>query len=255
MKVRKANVFWAGLVILSLLLLPVLSQPAQAKSWKWEVAPYIWMMGMDGSATVKGQKVDVKASFSDILEDLNFAFLGYVEAHRGPWSIYFDGSYLLVSQTATGPVATTDVDVTTYLVDFGASYEVASGPMGQGGRVAFDVLGGGRYTYLKGKIKVRGLGSIEDSYNFIDPIVGLRLRADFSPSWSFNFRGDIGGFGLGSELTYKVQALVGYRFNQMTALWLGYRYQYFDYKEGSGAGAFRIKMGMHGPMLGLSFSF
>ncbi len=62
--------------------------------WEFVVAPYLWMAGMIGDVTVKGTDSEVDAGFSDILDSLDAAFLGYIEARKGKWGFYTDASYL-----------------------------------------------------------------------------------------------------------------------------------------------------------------
>jgi hypothetical protein len=50
--------------------------------------------------------------------------------------------------------------------------------------------------------------------------------------WFVNLKGDAGGFGAGSQLTWQVYTGVGKEFKQRYSMLLGYRYLYVDYKNG-----------------------
>ena len=94
---------------------------------------------------------------------------------------------------------------------------------------------------------------------WIDPIVGLRLRHEFSPGSELTLSGDVGGFGVGSKFSW--QALGAYRWtfaktNNIT--WsgmLGYRALYVDYTKGSGDLLYAYDMLQHGPIAGVTARF
>ena len=77
---------WQGRILLTLLIVvfifnPLASavaaeeKPDAQSGWEFQVAPYLWAISMNGDATVKGQEADVDVSFSDIWDELNFAFM------------------------------------------------------------------------------------------------------------------------------------------------------------------------------------
>ncbi|MFC1766044.1 hypothetical protein ACFL6U_28695, partial [Planctomycetota bacterium] len=62
---------------------------------------------------------------------------------------------------------------------------------------------------------------------------------------------DIGGFGVGSDLTYQLMAGVKWQISKVLSMKLDYRYLYQDYSKGDVV----WDMAAHGPLLGLGFSF
>ena len=50
-------------------------------------------ISMNGDAKVKGQKADVDVSFSDIWDELNFAFMLEYEARKGRWGLWGNTIY------------------------------------------------------------------------------------------------------------------------------------------------------------------
>ena len=70
--------------------------------------------------------------------------------------------------------------------------------------------------------------------------------------------GDIGGFGVGSDITYNPIGTVGWDmtvFGNDATLHAGYRVLYQDYEDGSGADRFAYDVTTHGPMIGMNFQF
>jgi hypothetical protein len=94
---------------------------------------------------------------------------------------------------------------------------------------------------------------------WVDPLVGLRLRHQFTPGHELTLSGDVGGFGAGSEFSW--QAIGAYRFalaQAYGATWsglLGYRALYVDYSKGAGDTLYQFDMLQHGPIAGISARF
>lgn len=159
----------------------------------------------------------------------------------------------------------TEVDFTVELgvIDFGLSYRFCEWAMGGGDetnarRGAVDGYVGGRYTYLSMKIDPDDLPSRESDFDWIDPIVGLRVVLPFAENWELAIWGDVGGFGVSSDLTWSATGVIGYRFELFGAqagAYGGYRAIGWDYEDGSGADKIVWDVTLHGPILGLSLFF
>ncbi len=86
---------------------------------------------------------------------------------------------------------------------------------------------------------------------WIDPIVGLRTQINIT-RWLFvAAQGDVGGFGVGSEIAWNTQATVGVNFSRNVFGELGYRYMYVDYDQND----FLYQMNSYGLFAGLGFKF
>lgn len=183
--------------------------------------------------------------------------------------------------------ARASVDYETLTLQFGGAYQVvkvgpdrsAEGPgMAGVGQTAFDVLAGGRYWYDKADITLdmnaalnvnvpdlefsadrRKVIARSGSVGWVDPFVGFRARHKAAPGQDLSLEADIGGFGIGSRISY--QALGAYRFNvgsTGSVAWagvLGYRVLYVDYIQGSGPSLFEMNLLQHGPLIGFSARF
>jgi AhpD family alkylhydroperoxidase len=68
-------------------------------------------------------------------------------------------------------------------------------------------------------------------------------------------RGDVGGFGIGSDLTWNLVGTFQYYLSRAVSLDVGYRAFDIDYDQGSGATLFKFDVLMHGPRLGVVFRF
>jgi len=94
--------------LLGLMLLTVFAPPiaTAADEWKFAVTPYLWGAGINGTATVGLHEADVEKSFSDILDDLDFAAMVNLQARKGRFGVYTDVVYLgqSVDLAFSGPV-------------------------------------------------------------------------------------------------------------------------------------------------------
>jgi len=262
----KVKLMLVGLAVVLAYAFPASAQdkPADNK-WEFHVIPYFWLASLDGDVTVKGIKSSVSLSGSDLLDMLDYGGEVHMEAWKGRWGFFFDPTYLKLSSdghvnTRVGRIDV-DVDLKERLIEFGGLYTLSSVPLGTNGKkLSLDLLGGGRYWYLKSKLNadvpLLGLSRrVEGSKDWIDPIVGARLRADLTKKLSLAVRGDIGGFSIGSDFTWNASAIFGYHFSQTVSAWLGYRGLGVDYESGSGFSKFKYDVITQGPIMGLGFRF
>ena len=75
--------------------------------------------------------------------------------------------------------------------------------------------------------------AISADKDWVDPIVGVRAQWNFNDKWFLAGQSDIGGFGVGSDLAWSMQATAGYNFTKNVSAELGYRYLDTDYEDGA----------------------
>ncbi len=66
---------------------------------------------------------------------------------------------------------------------------------------------------------------------WIDPIIGLRGQINITRWLYLAAQGDVGGFGVGSQIAWNTQATIGVNFTRNVFAELGYRYMYVDYNK------------------------
>lgn len=234
----------------------LLGMPAQAAEDTWQHTLAVYMIGssIDGTAGVGNLDVDVKMSFSDILDNLDSGAMFAYRAERGPWAVSADFAYLglKASEKGLGPRgrlrAKIEADQIVLQVDMGYALNDQ-----------WSVYGGARYWDLDADLSlaVEGEefreGSASDSW--VDPIVGLRYFAPLSGSWSLLAKADVGGFGVGSDFSWGATALAVYQINTNAHLLLGYRHIDVDYEDGNGADRFKWDVAEGGPTAGFAWKF
>lgn len=86
------------------------------------------------------------------------------------------------------------------------------------------------------------------SKSWVDPFVGFRGRYNITDQLYVAARGDIGGFGVASDLTWNAFAALGYQWTRSFSTELGYRHLAIDYSDGG----FIYDTEMSGVYLGLT---
>ncbi len=226
--------------------------PLHAEEWKHEIAPYLWGAALDGTSGVGDVVADVDVSFSDLLDDLEFGFMGTYRASRDRFSVTVDAVYMGLGATERGPGGRlkADIDLDQVALEANAGYEV---------RERLVVFGGLRYNDLSAEVVATGpLGNAqtaEGDESWVDPIVGAHYSIPLSDAWSLNLRGDIGGFGIGSDFAWQGVATFRWQFSGRAGALAAYRYMSMDYDDGQGSNRFKYDMAFSGPALGVVFTF
>jgi hypothetical protein len=282
----------AALVTGGAALQPAAADPAgDPEPWRFNVALYGWAMSVSSNVTVRNQQLDTNASFFDLLQksDSLIGFMGYFEADKGPVGVYSDMVFAKLGFGAgqTGyrnPIAGLQISTRAnaaltyqlFIVEVGGLYELARWPGADGSSTALDGILGVRYwnnsfaaTFdATGNVNLSNL-QIERSFGiavarsnvvqWFDPVIGLRLRHRFTPNQEMFVRGDIGGFGLGSQFAWQAVAAYSYAWQftgyQIAAV-LGFRALGVNYSAASGTDTVSsINQVLYGPIIGASFRF
>lgn len=241
----------------------VMAVTTDEEEWDIWFVPYVWGLSMDGDARIGEEAADVDVGFSDILKDLNFAAMGFLDARKGKVGYFFNPivSRVKADESAHGH----EIDVTndTAIIAAGAYYRVYETNLGgsNGGssrRFILEPYAGARWTYMRAEIDAKNVAQIDKSESWLDPIIGSRMLIDLTSKWDVGLAADVGGFGVGSDFSWNAQALFGYRFKlgQRDAIFrFGYRALYQDYDTGSGSSRFKWDVTQHGPIAGLALRF
>jgi hypothetical protein len=215
-------------------------------NWDFSLAPlYLWAVNMDGEMGIGPVNTGLSVDFGTIFDNLETVFTFHFEGvHRSNWGFFLDYSYIDISASTT----LLSLDFTSVLAEAGGYYRIGNGPH------TFDFLGGVRYTKLESDITI---GAPPPTFSltedWVDPIVGLRYAYTFNDKWQLNLRGDIGGFGAGSDFTWNAIGLIQFQPWKYAAILAGYRALDQDYESGSGLSRFKYDMRLAGPVIALNF--
>ncbi len=224
----------------------------EASEWRFAFANYIWMSSISQKLTARGEETSSTVPFSDILSVVDFAGFTHFEAQKGPWGVFSELDFVKLS-----PTGSTRVRVGGIPLNVDTSLDVKQTMIELGGlrsfdwdKVGFDMLAGARYSRFETRVRA---GIIDNSsvFDWVDPIVGGRLRFRLSEKWGFAVRGDVGGFGAGSDLTWNSTAFFNYKINKSLAMTFGYRYMDVQFNNPKS----ELNMKTYGPAIGVIFTF
>ncbi len=219
---------------------PVLAQTESSTAqdqWQFSGAIYLWGADMGGQTN---RDSEVEVSFSDLLDNLEMAFMGAFVARKNNWSLLTDVIYLDLGVDTTAdlsvPVGPMQVPVTTSVsldVEAWVLHVVAGYELYSDGESRLDLIGGARYLDLSMDmfLELQSLGpgqsrTISESLTVFDGIVGLEGRASLGEKWYVPYHVDIGGGD--SELTWQATAGIGFRAGSVWDLALVYRHLEWD---------------------------
>jgi len=225
-----------------------------AGGWRNTVVIYGMGAAIDGTAQVGPVTVPVDVGISDLFDALEFGAMAAWRIENDTWSFTVDATFVGLggSGTTEGGLLRGEMDVDQFTL------------MGTAGRRLTDnleLLFGFAYMSLSTDLKVNGTaGEVVDQQasadaDWIDPIVGLQYGLPLGQDWRMNLRGDIGGFGIGSDLMYQLLATFRWQVSDNTGVVFGYRLIGFDYEQGQGQKYQHYDLTEQGPLVGVTFSF
>jgi hypothetical protein len=221
--------------------------------WEFNLAPfYLWGINIDGDLTAGPVGAQVEVPFEDVFDSIEAAFIVHFETvYKAQWGFLVDVNYLDLENKVNLPMGISpNVDLNMTVAEFSGFYRL------QRDAHAFDFIAGLRYIEVENTVSiVGGLTVLDGSKDWLDPLVGARWIWGFADGWSLIARGDIGGFGIGSEFSWQALGLVEWQPWKYASFIAGYRALGEDYEDGSGQDYFNFDATIHGPVLGLKFKW
>jgi hypothetical protein len=223
---------------------------ASKKKWEFATIGYIWFAGAKGQTDVIGpvEPVDLDLNFGDVLKAFKFAFMGAAEAKHD--RLVFLGDLMFIHLDTKQGIGirdpdflTAELDSRTAEVTFVGGYRVVDK-----GPVTVDILAGGRMNWFKTTLQLEGPnrsaeGSVKQSW--FDPLIAGRAIAPLGGKWSANLYGDVGGFGIGSDITWQMVPTINYRLSHKLTLGAGWRVFKVHYDKGD----FLYDVAQSGPVI------
>lgn len=239
--------------LILLALVPTLS--LSAENWDFIIAPYGLLPSIKGDASVgivEGADIDVGAD--DILENLELGGMIQVEAlHRSGFGAKVAYNFMDLESKTSGPGGgvTLKAEIFQGIFEGYGMYRMALE------RSTLDFYGGVRWWDMGLDMFINDTPVSSADEDWVDPVIGVRWIPQISDKWHLMAKGDIGGFGVGSDFTWNLQGGVAWDATRWLTLVLQYRALSVDYSSGSVGSADRFAYDTitHGPLLGLAFRF
>ncbi|WP_272699579.1 hypothetical protein [Desulfovibrio sp. Fe33] len=175
-----------------------------SREWQFELTPYLWFINISGDTSVRGNSGTSDMEYSKISDMLEESFAVYHEGHNGEFGYIVDASYMQLKgeeDTAIGSVGYKSEQTVLEVLGFYSQHVLSDSRI--------DYLAGIRYN--DAKITLSRNNSYSRGIDWVDPVVGLRWVTHINDKSKISIRGDIGGFGLGSQHT--LMGAVTYDYN------------------------------------------
>lgn len=244
-----------SLAIACAMLLGAFAPLAQAQQdpGDWRQTAFLYGMGamIEGDAQVGNLQVDVDMNMSDFFDNLKFGAMAAYRIENELWSFTGDVTYMNLGASNTTERGRASAGLDTEQITVMAT---------AGRRVMphLEALVSLAYFDVSADLRVRLLQQVRTASrdaSWVDPLIGLNYDIPVSSRVRFTLRGDIGGFGVGSDLTWHALTKFTYRQSDSFSWYLGYRAIAYDYEDGKGRSYQRYDLVQHGPGAGIAFSF
>lgn len=223
--------------------------------WDVQFGFPFWATGLEGEVGVRNRSTEVDQDFSDIVDILDFVIgLNAEIRYRQRWLFFADMSYIETTmegepERGLGVVDEVRLKQKEYDVDFGLGYNLFPGSA-----LRLEPFVAGRVTWLDAELSLAVPGDnleFDGSKAWADPIVGVMLQFPANSFISLFAEGDIGGFGVSSDLTWQINAGAQLKLGRHFYSRLTWRHQETDLEDDG----FIYDVRKSGPQLELGFRF
>jgi hypothetical protein len=212
------------------------STPSDAsKNWEIRFAPiYLWAPINSTSASEGEDAPDVDVTQGQT--GLNGAYGMRLEIEPGRSIVSLEEMYASITNESTSASG----------IHRSLDYKILLSELD-----SLSVLGGLRYYVLRLEYTSTNSSPIDQDGSFFDPVVGLWYRPQISRHWMATVGADVGGFGVGFDISSSVFATFSWRDGKRFGLDLGYRALYMN----KSAPRESLETIFYGPVFGLEIYF
>ncbi|QQX79086.1 outer membrane beta-barrel protein [Shewanella sp. KX20019] len=237
-----------------LMSLFLMSHNAKAETWEFEISPYLWLVNQQGQTGYIDENgipiiVDMDMSFSDIFENLDSAALLNVQANKGDWQFWIDLVYMKLKYDTKTEFASAELSAKQKMLDIVAAYRFS-----KQANMEWYAFAGGRVIDISNKLEVRFFERRRDpsfADEWYDPLIGIKNKWSFSEGFYLISRADLGGFGIGSDLSWALNLTMNQDLSEHWALKYSFRYIDIDYDDND----FIFDVASSGFGLGVTYQF
>lgn len=226
---------------------------ARQESADWRQTVFLYGMGatIDGDAQIGPLQVPVDVGMSDFFDSLKFGAMAAYRIENDDWSFSGDVTYMNLGWSKSTQQGRASLGLDTEQI-------TAMATAGRHVAPHLEALLSLAYFDVSADMRVRLLQQVRTASrdaSWVDPLIGLNFEVPVSGQWRYTLRGDIGGFGVGSDLTWHVLTKFTYLQSERFSWYLGYRAIAYDYEDGQGLNYQHYDLVQHGPGAGVAFRF
>lgn len=252
-------------------------------------------LDVEVDATVAGRSASIDLGLGDVLSfDRAYDAGLRLEVQKNRLSFILDGFYVFARDSGNVGVtfpagslerfginfpvraeADADLSIRQGVIDVAASYRVVDTRLGDAAAepskrfpsLFVAPILGVRTNILRQELEVDNIRvaniplSINRDFSVsrttVEPLIGAQIGLDLSDRWAFAIRGDVSGFNIGADTNFTWNLLVRtqYFLSPTTSLQLGYRFNRFDFEDGSGVRRAKVDLRQNGFLVGITFRF
>jgi opacity protein-like surface antigen len=217
---------------------PVVEEVEVVSEWNYSAAMYMWGAGINGKDAIIGNNIDI--SFSDILENLDMAFMGTFTAQKDNWGAFVDVVYMKLGNEIA---PATTFNYKAKIISPSILYKMVNND-----KLDLNLLVGTRYLYMENTITGRPIGS----GHVWDGIIGLKGQYNLTSHWFLPFQADIGTGD--TDFTWQAFAGIGYAYENIDVV-AGWRSLNWNFDANHPGGKLFDDLTISGPMVGLKYRF
>lgn len=209
--------------------------------WNFNFTPFLLVPNISGDVQSKKFSEEFSIGPSDFIETMNGAFMIDAEISKGK---YFASPAYIFTDNEVKKIFWTSNDGSQTITAYPAlRKEIVELIVGKrliiNDKLIVDPFGGFRYTNYKLSGKVEGIKNtteIDEQEDFWDPIIGIQLHYYPEPRIPIELKTDIGGFSVGSKLTWSVFLHSGYAVSPAMDILIGVAALENQYENETGSG-------------------
>ena len=228
--------------------------PDSSSKYKVYLEPYLFAPSMSGTVGIGNlPNTFVCVPAGKVFSYFKIGGMLYAEVHNNRFAFTSDIFFASLSEDASSKngVVSGTADLKQFWLELEGLYRLNPWlEAGIGARINEITNGLNIVVTPGGTIQKSG----SQSNTWVDPLIVARYRKWFSDKWMFSLRGDIGGFGIGSQFSWQLQPDIFFRASKLLQLGLGYRAISMDYSTGSGKDRFLYDMDEYGFQLRIGFN-
>lgn len=246
------------IAVLSFSSLQMMAQDFPVKQgWSYYAEPYVMFPNMSGKTAIGNlPEMNVDVDPNQIFDNLKLGAMLYFEASNEKWNLNSDLLYMDIGQGVKSSTLINNGEVSAKQLGWELAglykvrpwLEVGVGTLLNSIKLELDInrnnIGGGTTNIKK-----------EMTQTWVDPMLIAVFKNAPGEKFIYSVRGEIGGFGIGSQFAWQLQAYAGYRFSELFQIQAGYRIISLDYDTGSGSDYFLYDVDTSGPVIKFGFHF
>jgi hypothetical protein len=195
--------------------------------WNFNITPFLILPWVNGKVQSEMLSQDFGIDPSDFVNSLNGTFMINTELSKGkffvaPSYIYLHNEVAKILWTSQNgnQTITAEPSMQKHILELIAGMRFRLGT-----KFMLDPYIGFRYTmyHLFGSIQgIANTNEFDENVDFWDPVLGFKAHLYLHPRIPIELKADIGGFGVGSKLTWSTWFNIGYSVSPTVDLLVGF---------------------------------